>query len=171
MTEECMPCVHKSVNVPHRAWGLASIALLLFAGCGEGDRETITEPLPAPALTKPEFIVEADRICRSGDSQIEAVGDDLYFDAPRGQRPKPAEVRRFALNIVVPRIESEIAAIEALGAPPGDEAEVEAILDATAAGVREIRADPEGLADGPPDGLRRAGDLAGRYGSRECGVE
>ena len=74
-------------------------------------------------------------------------------------------------HVIVPRIQNEITAIRALGAPEGDEKEVEAILRATEDGVREIKRDPEGIVDGPPAGLRRAGDLATRYGSQECGVE
>jgi hypothetical protein len=145
------------------------VPALLLASCGE--EEPAPEPLPAPAISKPEFLREADRICRSGDSQIEAIGDDLYTDVPPGERPNPGEVRRFALNVVIPRIQSEIDAIRALGAPEGDEREVEAILRATEQGIREIRDDPEGIADGAPAGFRRAGDLSARYGSKECGVE
>jgi hypothetical protein len=144
--------------------------LCATVGCGADD-ELTTTTRAAPAISKAEFLREADRICRSGDSQIEAIGDDLYTDVPPGERPSPAEVRRFALKVVIPRIRSEIDAIRALGAPKGDEPEVEAILEATEDGIREIRSDPEGIADGPPTGFKRAGDLSQRYGSRECGVE
>ena len=153
----------------HAAWAASLIALSLV-GCGADD-EAVTEPVEPPTISKPEFLAEADRICRSGDSQIEAIGDDLYSDVERGERPSPGEVRRFATAVIVPRIESEITAIRALGAPEGDEREVDAILRATEDGVREIKRDPEGIVDGPPAGLRRAGDLASRYGSKECGVE
>jgi hypothetical protein len=149
-------------------WAASLIAL--FVGCGADD-EPVTEPLEPPAISKAQFLAEADRICRSGDSQIEAIGDDLYTDVERGERPSPGEVRRFATGVIVPRIESEITAIRALGAPEGDEKEVEAILRATEDGVREIKRDPEGIVDGPPAGLKRAGDLATRYGSQECGVQ
>ena len=54
----------------------------------------------------------------------------------------------------MPALEAEVAAIEALGAPEGDEAEVKAILDATERRIAEIEADPQGLLDGPPDSLR-----------------
>ena len=156
--------------VLRRALAIAGVFPAMLAACGEED-EAVTEPLEPPTISKPQFLAEADRICRSGDSQIEAIGDDLYTDVERGERPRPGEVRRFATGVIVPRIESEITAIRALGAPEGDEKEVEAILRATEDGVREIKRDPEGIVDGPPAGLKRAGDLATRYGSQECGVQ
>jgi hypothetical protein len=75
---------------------------------------------------------------------------------------------RQADQIVVPGLEAEVRAIRALGAPAGDEATVERILRATERGIAEIEADPERAIDGPPPGLRQAGRLAGKYGSREC---
>jgi hypothetical protein len=173
--------MHKSVNPlqsgspPPLRRGTAAVftsfIALFLAACGAADYEATTTPPEPTPISKHEFLREADRICLNGDSQIEAIGDDLYTDAPPGERPSPGEVRRFALNVVVPRIQSEIDAIRALGAPKGDEREVEAILEATRDGIREVRADPEGLVDGPPAGFKRAGDLSQRYGSRECGVE
>ena len=75
-----------------------------------------------------------------------------------------------ALSIAVPALEAEVAAIGSLIPPEGDEAEVEAILDATERGIEQIRADPRALAKAPPPGLRQAQRLAERYGATECGV-
>ena len=84
--------------------------------------------------------------------------------------PDPAEVEEVALGIVVPALEAEIAAIGALEAPEGDEDEVQAILDATQAGIEEIEADPQALLDGAPKSLAKAEQLARRYGSQQCGI-
>jgi type IV pilus biogenesis protein CpaD/CtpE len=138
---------------------------LVLAGCG-GDDETTTTTTSAP-LTKAEFLRQADEICLSGDTRIEAAADDLL--AGPGE-PPPAQVRRIALRIAVPGLEAEVRAIRALGAPAGDEAEVERILRATERGIAQIQADPEGAIAGPPPGLREAGRLARRYGSQECGA-
>ena len=110
---------------------------------------------------------EADRICFSGDSRIEAAADDLLAS---GSDPSPAQVRRIALGIVVPGLEAEVRAIRALGAPPGDEATVEGILAATERGIAEIEADPAQVERGPPPALVEAGRLARRYGSEQCGA-
>jgi hypothetical protein len=138
---------------------------LALAGCG-GDGETTTTTTSAP-LTKAEFLRQADQICLSGDTRIEAAADDLLAAEPE---PPPAQVRRIALRIVVPGLEAEVRAIRALGAPAGDEAAVERILRATERGIAQIGADPEGVISGPPAGLLEAGRLARRYGSEECGA-
>jgi hypothetical protein len=57
-----------------------------------------------------------------------------------------------------------------LGAPKGDEATVQAILDATQAGIEEVKADPQALLDGPTDSLVEAEQLARHYGSQQCGI-
>jgi hypothetical protein len=151
-------------RLKHRALWIA----VLLAGCGGGGDDAVTQATTAaPALTKPEFIRQADQICLSGDSRIEAAADDLL--AGSGE-PPPAEVRRIALRIVVPGLESEVRAIRALGAPAGDESEVERILSATQRGIAQIEADPESAVAGAPPALRQAGRLARRYGSSECGA-
>jgi len=155
---------------PLRTLGSA-LALLLCAlalGCGgSGETSTIAGPAPEGPLPKDEFIRQADAICLSGDSRIEAAADDL---AASGQNPTPAQVRRIALDIVVPGLEAELDAIGALPPPSGDTREVEGILSATQEGIDQIEADPESLTAGPPPGLEKAGRLARAYGAEECGV-
>jgi hypothetical protein len=146
---------------------LSAVLALLVAGCGGDDDATNTATTTAAPLTKAEFIRQADQICLSGDSRIEAAADDLLA---QGGEPPPSEVRRIARRIVVPGLEAEVQAIRALGAPAGDEAAVERILSATERGIAEIEADPESAIEGPTPGLRKAGRLAREYGSAECGA-
>ena len=150
----------------HRAHLVLALGLVALAGCGGDDSENGDfSPVVADPLSKVEFLRQADQICFSSESRIEAAADDLLGQG----EPDPAEVERIALNIAVPALEAEVRAIRALGAPEGDEAEVEAILEATEQGIAEIEADPRGLADGRPPGLQEAQKLAERYGSQECG--
>ena len=139
----------------------------LASGCGGDDDEGGFSPVVSDPLEKVEFLRQADQICASTESQIEAAADDLLTGK---EQPPPSEVERIAIDIVVPALEAEVAAIEALGAPEGDEAEVNAILGATEQGIAEIEADPQGLLDGPPDSLRRAANLSRAYGSQQCGI-
>ena len=118
-------------------------------------------------LTKVEFLREADEICFSSEARIEAAADDLVT-APG--EPDPAEVERIAIDLVIPALEAEVRAIGAIGAPPGDEEQVEAILAATEQGIEAIEADPRGLLDGIPAPLRRATRLAEAYGAEQCGL-
>jgi hypothetical protein len=147
------------------ALGAAALALV---GCG-GDDDA-GDPYP-PGVSRPiakvRFLAEADRICHSTNARIEAAADDLVAG---GGEPRPAEARRVALAIAVPALEAEVRAIGALGAPRGDEREVEAIVAQTERGIEQIRADPARVVNGPPPALRRAGRLAAAYGSEECEV-
>ena len=140
-----------------------------LSACGDPESSTTASATQSGPPTKAYFLSQADRICHSFESQIEAGGDQLFTGH---RKPDPARLRRFALRLAAPKLEAEIGAIRALGAPRGDEAEVEAILGAAERGVREIRRDPESLASGqPPAGLKESGRLAARYGSRECGAQ
>lgn len=139
----------------------------LIAGCGGESDEGGFSPVVSDPLSKVEFLRQADEICNSTESRIEAAADDLVTGK---EDPPPAEVERIALSIVVPALEAEVAAIEALGSPEGDEAEVEEILVATEEGIAEIEADPRGLLDGVPRSLRRAANLSRAYGARQCGL-
>ena len=143
------------------------MAALLVSGCGEDDDEGGFSPVVSDPTSKVEFLRQADEICHSTESRIEAAADDLL--SGKGD-PDPAEVEEVALGIVVPALEAEIAAIGALDAPEGDEDEVQGILDATQAGIEEIEADPQALLDGAPKSLVKAEQLARRYGSTQCGI-
>jgi hypothetical protein len=61
-------------------------------------------------------------------------------------------------------------AVRAAGPPGEGAAQVEEILAATEAGIAQIEADPEALADGPPSELKRAGRLSRRFGAEVCGL-
>jgi hypothetical protein len=143
------------------------VATLLVSGCGGDEDEGGFSPVVSDPVSKVEFLRQADEICHSTESQIEAAADDLVTSE---EDPTPAEVEEVALGIVVPALEAEIAAIGALVAPEGDEEQVQAILDATEAGIAEIEADPQALLDGPTDSLVEAEELARRYGSQQCGI-
>jgi hypothetical protein len=143
------------------------VAVVLVSGCGGDEDEGGFSPVVSDPVSKVEFLRQADEICRSTESQIEAAADDLVTNE---EEPTPQEVEEVALGVVVPALESEVAAIGALGAPEGDEEQVRAILDATEAGIAEIEADPQALLDGTPESLVEAEELARRYGSQQCGI-
>ncbi len=153
------------------AGAIAALALLAAAalgGCGGDDTTTGYAPGVSRPIAKNRFIAEADRICASTNARVEAAGDDLVAGPTD---PPPAEVRRVVLSVAVPALEAEVRAIRALGAPAGDEAQVEAIVAATEEGIEQVRADPVAVIDrGPPAAFRRAGRLARAYGSQECGL-
>ncbi len=146
---------------------LGGIALALaVAGCGGADATTTAGFEEPPPLTKAEFLAEADRICHSAESQIEAAADDFATV----EEPDPAEVRRIVTKVVVPKLRAEAGTIALLDPPPHDAEEVQAILDATERGADALEKDPLIALDGIPPELREAERLARAYGSGECGL-
>jgi len=147
---------------------LAVIATVALSGCGGEDTATRYPAGVSRPIAKNRFLAEADRICASTNARVEAAGDDLVTGR---EDPPPAEVRRVVLGVAVPALEAEVRAIRALGAPAGDDDEVEGIIAATEEGIEQVRADPVGVVDrGPPPAFRRAARLARAYGSQECGL-
>ena len=63
------------------------IASLMLAGCGGGDEPTTFPPGVSRPQSKVAFLREADRICFSSESRIEAAGDDLL--SRRAARTRP----------------------------------------------------------------------------------
>ena len=152
---------------PHRkGLGLGLfLAVAVLTGCGGGDETTTYPPGVSRPIGKFEFLQEADRICESTNARVQAAGDELV----QGRHdPPPSEVRRIVLNIAIPALQTEVEAIGSLGAPPGDERQVQRILDATREGIAQLRANPQSALTGVPPGLRRAGRLSRAYGSTTC---
>ena len=147
-------------------WCAGLVLAAALIGCGGGESDDVTYPAGVSrAPDKVDFLAEADRVCHSTNARIEAAADELV-----GGRddPPPAQVRSVVLNVAIPALEAEVRAIRALGAPAGDERDVDAIIAATEEGIAQIRADPVAVLSGPPPALRRAGRLARAYGSVEC---
>jgi hypothetical protein len=144
------------------------VALLaLVAGCGDddsGDGTTTTT-----ALTKQEFVREANRICTRTDDKLDRASRQFFADAPSGQEAPPEEVEQFGEKTVYPTIQDEIDRIRALGAPVGDEDQVEALLDAAQRGLDTLKDHPDQLAKGgAAPAFDEANKLAGYYGLDRC---
>jgi hypothetical protein len=147
---------------------LAASGALALAGCG-GDDDTSTTASGAsetsgssgPALTKAQFVAQADAICAAGDRTIEEAIKALG----RGGEPSPADLHQFSI-IAVPAIQQEVDAIKALPPPEGDEDEVKAILAAVQKGIDKIKSDPTSIESDP---LAEADRLAEDYGLEQCG--
>jgi hypothetical protein len=158
---------------------LVLAAGLIAAGCGDDDDETTAASVPTTttsgatgatgatgeALTKDEFIKQADAICASGDKTINEAFDALGPGEPSGQ-----EQEQVITDTVVPEVQGEIDGIRALTPPAGDEEEVGAILDAAQSAVDEVKADPSLLTEqNAEDPFKEANQLAKEYGLKECG--
>ena len=140
---------------------------LIAAGCGgDDDNSDSTDNGATTAvetLSKSAFIQEADQICKEGNDQIDQAGKSL------GGNPSDAEIQSFIDETVAPNVENQLDQIRALGIPEGDEAQVNAILDAAQEAVDKIKSDPSVITDNGPDPFAEANKLAKEYGLSTCG--
>jgi len=124
-----------------------AITVFLAVGCGGGDDSTTT------AITKAEFTKQADAICAETKKKREAAvhamdekyyeieGRDTATQAANGQLE--AKLAEQMIDSIVPAMEKQLASLEDLGAPAGDEAEVSKIVNSYSSLVDE--ADKEGF--------------------------
>ena len=77
---------------------------LIAAGCGGGDETTTTTASGASGasgatgaagkpLTKTAFIAQADAICKRGNKELNAEGQKLFGNIPRGRSPRRSSRR------------------------------------------------------------------------------
>ena len=141
--------------------GLLALSLaagLVAAGCGGSDDNNTTT---AASLTKPEWIAKADSICKQGSQEINQAASQQFGN----QKPTEAEVQQFTKDNLVPKIQSEVDSIRALGAPSGDEDQVNKLLDTVQADIDKAKSaatiENSSFADGNA--------LANQYGLKVCG--
>jgi hypothetical protein len=149
--------------------GIGALALLA-AGCGGGGDGTTS----TASLTKAEFIKKADEICESAEEKIEREFESFAkeHNLSEKQPPSSKESAEAAETILLPNIEGQIEDIRALGAPSGEEQEVEELLTAVEAGVEKGKQDPVAfIEEEGGDPLNKADKMAREYGLKVCGSE
>ena len=132
-----------------------------FTGCGGGDDSSSTT---TAAISKDDFVEFGNKICAEGNKTFDAAAKSAFS----GGKPTEAEMTKFVDETAVPTIQGEIDGIRAIGAPEGDEDQVNAILDAAQKGVDTISADPTAFGPGNADPFAEANKLASDYGLTEC---
>jgi hypothetical protein len=133
--------------------------LLLVGGCGGGDETA--------APTKKEFIKQAEAICLKTDKQQGEALEGYLEEHPKGiTTGKGREIEAIEV-LVVPSLKSEADELAALGAPSGDEDQVEAIVVGLEDSVRKLEEDPLAFRNEK----KLFGEIdakAKRYGFKEC---
>jgi hypothetical protein len=139
---------------------LALIAVL-GVGCGGGGDATIT---------KAELIKKGDAICEKTDTtqveEFQSYGKkhEKEFKRLPGDRVE----RLLIVRIGLPSIRREGEEIEALGAPSGDEKEVEALTAAIENGLKAAEKNPPSVEVPAENPFRKADKLAREYGFTAC---
>jgi hypothetical protein len=147
--------------------GVVAIAAVV-AGCGSSDDSSDTT-----ALTKQQFIVQADAICKKGNNEIDEGFESFAKEnnIPQNQEPSKEQGKELVETVLVPNLDTQSEEIRALGAPSGDEDEVSAMLDSLDESVEEAEDDPEAIFDSKSDPFAKPDELARDYGLKVCGQE
>jgi len=144
--------------------GLAFVAVLTtglaVAGCGGGNGTSTTA-----AISKADFLKKGNAICKKGNQSIKLAGNHLL---PQGKQPTAAQKQQFT-NVALLTIQAEILRVKRLGAPPGDEAKVNAIIASAQAALQKVKQDPSVLFKQNSDPFAEANKLANAYGLTACG--
>lgn len=146
--------------------GLLAMALLV-AGCGSDSDTGTASDEAAGALTKPEFVKQANQICAQGlREKDQAVAVSLKESAQAGGPPTSKDIEKMVEEAVLPAYGKTIDQLGQLGAPKGDEAKVEKMIGEFEAGMQSAEADP--VKATKKNVFQAADEAAEAYGLEAC---
>jgi len=146
--------------------GAVAIAAIV-AGCGSSSDETT-------ALTKTQFVAQADAICKQGNAEIESEFEAFAKknNIDENEEPSKAQKAELSETILAPNVKNQAEEIGDLEAPSGDEDEISAMLDSLDEGVEEVEANPQAPSESKqPNPFGPANKIAKEYGLEVCGQE
>lgn len=130
-------------------------ALIAAAGCGGSDSTDAS-------ITKAQFVKQANTICE------ETEGEKLKLATEYLKKNPGTEEVDLVVPAAVPPLQKQVRRIEALPFPEGDEAQVEAFLDAVNAGIKDTEANPEDALKKGSNPFDKANSIAENYGLTVC---
>lgn len=148
---------------------VALLAAAVIAGCGGGD-DSSSGTGETTALTKAEFIEQADAICAEANEQSETEAEE--FAEENGfvlEKASQEQLEEAISDVLVPSLAQQADEVAALGAPEGDEDRIDAIVTSLEDAVAQIEDDPISVFEGEP--LKESRELAADYGFKVCGAE
>jgi hypothetical protein len=117
----------------------ATLLLLGWAGCGSSSQS------PEP-LAKPVFTRKAEAICQATVGEVLAKVSRSLKVQSAGVEAREVTA---ASTVLAPALRSEVERIQALGAPIGEEDDVNAFLDATSSVVKRAETEPKAAIQDP----------------------
>lgn len=133
-------------------------------GAGSGGDESSAQD---EGESNAQFIAEANAICAKGTSEIQ--GQMQSYLTRKVSKGEESVVQGEIVNeVVAPVLEGEIEDIRALGLPPGDEEQVEAIFTAMQAVIDQASDDPPAFMQ-QKEPFEEPEGLAKSYGLSACG--
>ena len=121
----------------------------------------------AKPQSKAEFVTAANALCTKWQRQAQTKLTALFKSAS-AEGSKQAAMQRIVEKAIAPTMEAEAEGLRALGAPQGEEEEVEAVAAAIEAVVDEARQDPTAFVT-DANAFKSAEHAARAYGIGACG--
>lgn len=141
--------------------GLVGLILgLAVAGCGSSSKSSSSTSVK-PALTKAQFLVQANAICKAGNAKTQARGRAL------GNNPSRAQIVSYVTKFLAPEIQSQINAVRALAVQTADSAKLTSMLDLAQADLDKVKANPLSIATNASP-FHNFGVQAHAYGLTQC---
>lgn len=162
---------------------LTTIAVVLtVAGCGGDSDSESSAPaatsgdgsgsVATSSLAKNQFIEQAEELCkREKKGLLQKAGSYIEKHSSEGLAP-PVLTANGVKEVVLPVVEAQIEVVRKLGAPAGDEEEIEAMLDAQRQAVEGVK-EQETLDPvyGAGEFFKEADKMYKRYGLGECSYD
>ena len=151
-------------------------AALAAAGCGSSDDSTTDDGTTGStaSLTKAEFVTQGNEICAAGNEELEAGIEEFAEENGLSGNDQPSEeqVEELATDILIPSVAKQVEGIRDLGAPSGEEKEVDAFLNKAEKTVAEVEKDPTLITDEDgPSPFESVNREATSLGLITCGEE
>ena len=149
--------------------GVAALAVF-FAACGSDDEsESESE---SSALTKAEFIKQADAACTKENKELAAeLTAFLASHKLKNGVPTQAQKEEIVRELNIPHLEGRIEMLRELPPPDTEAEQVEAIIATTEDGLAAMKEDPlVSLSDPAERSIVRALKLSRAFGLTVCGT-
>jgi hypothetical protein len=143
---------------------IAALALsgVLLAGCSSNDgAEVVGPPKTTPALSKTEYVAQANQICADAESEI--IGFQTGDDGGTGA-PASGDARTELLGQITPVAQRAIDELKALTPPPEDAAMITTGINRMQATLDTAQTNPTAIID--PIGI--SGPELNEYGLTSC---
>jgi hypothetical protein len=144
----------------------ALVVGICVTGCGSSN-STSTETTTA-AITKAEFVAKGNAVCVKGEKAQEAkINAYIKKHGLENKKPSKAQEAELVETVLVPNVQSQIDGVKALGAPSGEEQQVNAAVELSQQALEKVEANP-GLAFGKENAFAAAGKQLHALGLTKC---
>lgn len=149
---------------------LFGVAALAAYGCGESDSTAGESADASAAISKADFIDEANAICVKTNQELTKIAEDFAKENTISEEQQLTEAQVGELSkLALPPIIRQFEELRALGIPAGDEKQVNAFFSAAEEAIEKGERNPTAIYGANGGAFAKANQLATDYGLDKCG--